>query len=252
MAIGKNKRKPKKGAKKKIVDPFAKKDWYDIRAPSLFTQPYVGKTFINQSTGKTLASEGLKGRVFSVSLADLNKDEDRAYRIIKLIAEDVNGDQVLTNFHGMTFTTDKVKGLVRKWQTLIEGITEVKTADGYVVRLFCIGFTKKRLNQKKSNCYAKTSQVRQIRKKMIAIMADEAAKGDLKNLFKQFNSESIAKRIEKECQRIFPLQNVYIRKAKVVKKPKFDAYKLQEMHSKPAEDTGVAIEPAADQAVPTE
>jgi len=242
MAIGKNKRKPKKGAKKKLVDPFQRKDWYDIKAPALFTNTNVGKTCVNQSSGKTLASEQLKGRVFKVSLADLNKDEDRAYRVIKLIAEDVQGSNILTNFHGMTFTTDKVKGLVRKWQTLIESVTEVKTSDGYSVRMFCIGFTKRRLNQKKSNCYAQSSQVRQIRKKMTDIMVDEASKGDLKNLFKQFNSESIAKRIEKECQKIFPLQNVYIRKAKVLKKPKFDPFKLSELHSKAAaEDKGVKV-----------
>jgi len=213
-----------------------------LKLPAYSHNHMLVKTCVNQTSGKVLASDSLKGRIFKVSLADLNKDEDRAYRVIKLIAEDVQGDQVLTNFHGMTFTTDKVKGLVRKWQTLIEGITEVKTSDGYVVRLFCIGFTRKRLNQKKSNCYAQTSQIRQIRKKMVDIMIDEAAKGDLKNLFKLFNSESIAKRIEKECQKIFPLQNVYIRKAKVVKKPKFDAYKLQEMHSKTAEDTGVKVD----------
>jgi len=89
MAIGKNKRRPKKGAKKKIADPFLKKDWYDVKAPGLFKNPNVGKTFVNQTSGKVLASDGLKGRVFKVSLGDLNKDEERAYRVIHLIAEDV-------------------------------------------------------------------------------------------------------------------------------------------------------------------
>lgn len=68
-----------------------------------------------------MASDGLKGRVFAVSLADLNKDEDRAYRTMKFVVEDVQGKNCLTNFHGMTFTSDKVKGLIKKWQSLIEG-----------------------------------------------------------------------------------------------------------------------------------
>lgn len=45
-----------------------------------------------------IASEGLKSRVFEVSLADLQGDEDHAYRKIRLRSEDVQGKNVLTNF----------------------------------------------------------------------------------------------------------------------------------------------------------
>lgn len=62
-----------------------------------------------------LASDGLKGRVFEVSLADLQNDEV-AFRKFRLVAEEVSGKQVLTNFHGMALTTDKLKSLVKKWQ----------------------------------------------------------------------------------------------------------------------------------------
>ena len=62
-----------------------------------------------------LASDGLKGRVFEVSLADLQNDEV-AFRKFRLISEEVQGKNVLTTFHGMTMTTDKLRSLVKKWQ----------------------------------------------------------------------------------------------------------------------------------------
>ncbi|PCC98401.1 hypothetical protein CO192_15885, partial [Halopseudomonas pelagia] len=77
MAVGKNKglsKGGKKGVKKKIVDPFTRKDWYDVKAPSMFTKRQVGTTLVNRTQGTKIASEGLKGRVFEVSLADLQAD----------------------------------------------------------------------------------------------------------------------------------------------------------------------------------
>ena len=63
---------------------------------------------------------------------------------------------------GMDFTTDKLRSLVRKWQTLIEAHVDVKTTDNYTLRLFCIAFTKKRVNQNKKTCYAQSSQIQQV------------------------------------------------------------------------------------------
>lgn len=81
------------------------------------------------------------------------QDEDNAFRKIKLRVEEVQGRSCLTNFYGMTFTTDKLRSLVRKWQTLIEAHADVKTSDGYMIRLFCISFTKKRNGQVAKCCY---------------------------------------------------------------------------------------------------
>ena len=93
MAVGKNKRisKGKKRGKKKAADPFAKKDWYDIKAPSIFSVRNVGKTLVSRTLGTKIASEGLKHRVFKISLADIQNDEDHVYRKIRLRAEDVQG-----------------------------------------------------------------------------------------------------------------------------------------------------------------
>jgi len=244
MAVGKNKKiKAKKGLKKKIVDPFTKKDWYDIKAPSIFTNRNVGKTVITRTQGTKIASEGLKGRVFEANLADLQKDEDQGFRKIKLVCEDVQGKHVLTNFHGMDLTTDKLRSLVRKWQTLIEAHVDVKTTDGYQLRLFAIAFTKKRPNTLRKTAYAQSAQIRAIRKKMVDIMTRESTTVELKDLVVKFIPEGIGKQIERECQGIYPLQNVYVRKVKVLKTPKFDAYKLLELHGETAaQETGAKVD----------
>ncbi|XP_009406018.2 small ribosomal subunit protein eS1-like isoform X2 [Musa acuminata AAA Group] len=230
MAVGKNKRisKGKKGGKKKAVDPFAKKDWYDIKAPSVFNVRNIGKTLVSRTQGT-------------------KNDEDQAHRKIRLRAEDVQGKNVLTNFWGMDLTTDKVRYVVRKWQTLIEAHVDVKTTDNYTLRMFCIGFTKRRPNQVKRTCYAQSSQIRQIRRKMREIMVNQATTGDLKDLVQKFIPEVIGKEIEKATTSIYPLQNVFIRKVKILKAPKFDLGKLMEVHGDYKEDVGAKVDrPAED------
>jgi small subunit ribosomal protein S3Ae len=78
MTFGKNPKKMvKKGGKKKAVDPFSRKDWYEIRAPGVFKNRMVGYSLANRTIGTRIAADSLKGRVFEASMADLQKDEDQ-------------------------------------------------------------------------------------------------------------------------------------------------------------------------------
>merc|ERR1711879_619612 len=193
MAVGKNKKlmKGKKGGKKKIIDPFTRKEWYDVKAPNLFKNRQVGKTLVTRTIGTKIASANLKG-------------------------------------------------LVRKWQSLIEATMDVKTTDGYVLRLFCIGFTKKRQNQVKGTAYAQTAQIQRIRRRMFGIMNRES-QCDLKDLVTKLVPNTIGKKIEKRCTSIYPLKDVYIRKVKVIKTPKFDPARLMELHSDSRHDAGKKV-----------
>ncbi|CAA83605.1 Small ribosomal subunit protein eS1 [Caenorhabditis elegans] len=230
MAVGKNNNKMgKKGGKKKAVDPFSRKEWYDIKAPNMFNTRQVGKTLINRTQGTKIASEGLKGRVFEVSLGDLNNSE-ADFRKFKLIAEDVQGKNVLTNFHAMSMTHDKLCSIVKKWHTLIEANTAVKTTDGYTLRVFVIAFTKKSVNQVKKTSYTKTSKIRKIRSEMIGCIEKEVTGCDLKEVVSKLIPDSIGKDIEKTCSKLYPLQEVYIRKVKIIKRPKVDLGRLHDLH----------------------
>jgi len=234
MAIGKNKRLTKggkKGGKKKIADPFSKKDWYDIKAPANFETRTIGRTLVTRTTGTKIASDALKGRVFEAALGDLNKhDEDDSHRKFRFICEDVQGRHCLTNFHGMDMTTDRLRMLVKKWQTMIEAQADIRTSDGYLLRVFCIGFTKKMPGQLRKTSYAQHTQIKAIRKKMVEIMTRDIAGSELKEVVNRLIPNSIGSEIEKVCRGIYPLQNVNVRKVKVLKKPKFDVGRLMEMH----------------------
>merc|ERR1712002_495704 len=236
MAVGKNKglnKAGKKGAKKKVIDPFTRKDWYDVKSPALFTNRNVGKTLINRTQGTKIASEGLKGRVFEVSLADLQNETDaeRSFRKFRLIAQDVQGKDVLTNFYGMDITTDKLRSMVKKWQSYIRAYSDVKTTDGYVLRIFSIGFTDRNLNQKRKTSYAQSQQIKKIRKKMVDIMNREVSNCEMKELVNKLIPDTIADDIKKASNSVYPLKDVYIRKVKVLQQPKFELGRLMELHS---------------------
>lgn len=108
--------------------------------------------------GLEIAADSLRGRVFEVSLSDLNNGNNDYWRKMKVQIEEVKGYDCFTNFYGMDITKDKLCTLVKKWHTLIEAFVQTKTLDGYLLRMFCIGFTRRTSKQVRATCYAKNSQ----------------------------------------------------------------------------------------------
>lgn len=149
----------------------------------------------------------------------------------------------MTDFHGMSITRDRMCHLIKKKHTLVEAQADCKTADGYVVRLFVIAFTKRvQETQVKQFCYAQTAQIRKIRKKMVQVLQTEVAKGNLNDLVKGLVVEKFESEMKKATTRIFPLEPLCIHKAKIIKKPKMDIVKLMEIHDKSGADDGVAVD----------
>lgn len=227
------------------MDPFTRKDWYDIKAPSVFSVRSVGKTLVNRTQGLKNAEDGLLGRILEASLGDLNaKSEEVSFKKFRLRIDEIQGRTCLTNFHGMSITADKLRSMVKKWQSLIEAFVDVKTTDGYILRVFTIAFTKRRPKQVSKTTYAQSSQIRAIRKRIFEIINREVSLCELKEVVSKLILDSITKEIEKVCQSIFPLQNVCIYKVKVIKMPKYDVQKLLELHADSAsnaEDLGSRV-----------
>lgn len=169
--------------------PFAKKEWYKILAPG-FDKRIVTLSPCNKSAGLFNSTDSLKGRVFTLSLADCNSNKGResenpySHRKVKFQVEEVKGFDCYTNFYGIDITRDHACKMVKKWHSLIEGFVQAKTSDGFIVRMFAIAFTKKTPNQIKATCYLKSSHQKMIRKKMIEVMTATVQKNQLRDLVK--------------------------------------------------------------------
>ena len=167
---------------------------------------------------------------YDCNQADLN-DDGSGHRKFKLVCEDVQGKNCILNFHGMSLTRDKMCGMVKKWQTMIQCAVDAKTTDNYHLRVFVVAFTKKQSQgQIKKTTYAQSQQVKQIRKKMTEIVSKQVSNCDVPELIKKLLPDSIASDITKAAMPIYPVENCYVSKIKVVKKPKLDLHRLAELH----------------------
>lgn len=163
--------------------------------------------------------------------ADLAPNQDSFHwRKIKLIVDQTEGRQAITSFYGVDTTKDEICSLIKKRKTLIEAVCDVKSIDGYVLRVFVIAFTKESPNQKSKTNYALSSQQKIIRKRISDIITKEVTKSNVTDILKMFTSEVIEKKITKDVTPIYPVKNVKVRKIKVIQRPNVDYHKLNEMH----------------------
>ena len=101
-----------------------------------------------------------------------------------MIVEETQGKTCLTNFHGMDITTDKLRSMIKKKQvsffclyfkfsinfsqkktifkSTIEAFADVKTTDGYTLRVFSIAFTKNQRDSRRDTAYAQHTKVRNL------------------------------------------------------------------------------------------
>ena len=245
MSLGKNKKnfsKGRKGAKKKVGERFLKKEWWNVKAPGMFMKRLFTHSPVNQTVGKKLASESMKGRVFEANLGDLNAGYETNKKI-KLIVEDADGANkiAVTNFYGLECTRDYLCSLIKKWHTLIDTFVNCKTNDGFLMRFFIVAFTKKNSYQKKAICYANRSQVRQMRAIMTKMITKECKASNLKELVGKVLGKKLTEDMTKKCLHIFPLENVTIRKVKSIKRPRVDMTQLNAMQAD-QEIAGVKLE----------
>ena len=237
MAIGKNKRVSKggkRGSKKKIVEPMSKKEWFDVVAPRNFKNRQFAKTLCNKTIGIRTVADNMKGRVYEGNLADLdgNNTKDQPFKKVKLQVQELAGRNLLTTFHSMSFTTDKIRSLFRKWCTMIETVVDAQTKDGHVVRFFVVAFTTRQKGQLSKNCYARGKLESWVRLRITRMIKKRVSSVSLNRVVSLLAHDILSDNLMERCNPIMPLRDLKIHKAKVVRSAKLDTQKVFELHGK--------------------
>ncbi|EAX90662.1 ribosomal protein S3Ae, putative [Trichomonas vaginalis G3] len=217
--MGASKQQRPKTSKKIKQDSFIKKEWRHVLVPAYFTgKRDIGVTVSNKCARGRVPMDYINNRVWELSHADMVNDLSHAYRLFswRSIAA---GSEVYTQFAGMRLTHDKLDSIMRKYRTMIDASVDAKTADGFILRLFTIGFTKKLANSHKNHTYANSHKARQVRDVMIKALTDACEANGVEQLCKDFVDEKIENEIVEKCKQICQIESVYITKVKVIKAP---------------------------------
>ena len=139
MTKGKNKRVAKKGKgfKKHEKHPFLKKEWFKLITPPAFKKAIpVGWTCCKKPTGTQVISDFLIGRVAEICYADQTQEAADVNKKVKMVVDEIHGKVCASSFHSFELQRDVICERLKKRQSLIDVITEVKTKDGVQFRIF--------------------------------------------------------------------------------------------------------------------
>ncbi len=192
------------------------KAWYNLTAPDMFNRASLGETLSDEP-------EKLVGRKTVVSHQDLSGDYSKAHVKLAFEVYAIKGNDALTRFIGHDFRKDYVIRLARRRRTKIDGVFDLKTKDGYVVRVKPLAIAEKRI---------KTTQEKGIREAMGVIVDEWAQKMTFSEFVKAMLSGEVADAATKQCRTIFPVRKLEIKKSQVISFPEI----IERIVDEPEED----------------
>lgn len=152
----------------------------------------------------------LIGRTVQPTLYDITGDFEKIHVKLRFKVLEVTGQQALTSFYGHEWSSDYLRGLVRRGTSRIDWIGPILTKDDYLMRISVIVFTTTR---------AKTSQEHAARKDIEKVIRAHAKKHNFDELVTKVIMGDLASEVFEEVKKIIPIRECEIRKSKVLKGP---------------------------------
>jgi len=179
------------------------KKWYEVLASEMFN-------YISLGTIPTDDPDKLIGRVMETTLYDITGDISQVHVKLYFQIIKVEGDKAYTWFKGHELARDYMRSLIRRKSSKIQGIFNITTKDGYVLRITIVALTSYR---------CKSSQKRAIRKIMQDYITSRASELTLAELVSEILSYKISNEIAERARKIYPIRRVEVYKTKLLMIP---------------------------------
>jgi small subunit ribosomal protein S3Ae len=209
-------------AARKIKDRWRAKNWYNVLAPPSFDNVTIADTLTDNP-------ESLINRVTGVSLQDLTNDFRKSHITIFFKVSKVEETNAHTQFSGHSLTSDYLRRMIRRRRSKIEGVYDVTTRDGAVLRVKPFATTDKRIQN---------SQRKVVREAMKKTITDSAKTNTLSEFVKDILDGRVGSDIYKNCKKLYPVKRVEIYKTEVISQPTImiEDKKPKKREEKPVEE----------------
>ncbi len=188
---------------RKVKDRWKAKNWYTILAPSLFNNVPVAETLSE-------APENLIGRVTEVSLQDITNDFRKSHIKLLFSVDKIEQNTAHTQLKGHLLTSDYLRRMIRRRKSRVDGVFDVETRDGALLRVKPFAIAEKRIQ---------SSQKKLIRNVMKDVITKEGKSKTLNSFIKDCIDGKTGSEIYKHCKIYYPVKRIEINKTEIMRLP---------------------------------
>ena len=190
-----------RAAARKQKDKWKSKRWFTIRAPRF---PWNFKRI-----GETLGEEEeyIVGRTYEITQQEFDGDFSKMHVKLRFSVTECVGQDALTEFVGHTHQSDHVRRQIRRYRGKVDGVVDVVTQDGYLVRLKPLLITEKRI---------KTSVKSVMRQKAKDVILTNASRKTYAELQKALLGGELEDEIRKSVKTVYPVRSAVIRRSQLL------------------------------------
>jgi len=186
-----------------VKDKWKMKQWFEVISPPVFGSIVLGTTPADDPVK-------LIGRVMETTLYDITGDITQVHIKLYFQIIEVKDNKAYTRFKGHELSRDYMRSLIRRKSSKIQGIFDVQTKDGYVLRLTVVALTAYR---------CKTSQKRAIRRIMRDYLMERVPNLTLDELINEMIFGKMSAEIAERARKIYPIRKVEVYKSKLLMIP---------------------------------